>query len=112
MADAAESIGILQFALDSVVDQQQAIANNIANVNTPGFQADQVTFASSLAQALSEGGEASAQTVPEGLASGSNGNNVSLPTEMTLMQENDLENQTVVNSLDGQFAVLSDSITG
>ena len=112
MADAAESIGILQFALDSVVDQQQAIANNIANVNTPGFQADQVTFASSLAQALSDGGEASAQTVPEGLASGSNGNNVSLPTEMTLMQENDLENQTVVNSLDGQFAVLSDSITG
>ena len=112
MADAAESIGRLQFGLDSVVDQQQAIANNIANVNTPGFQADQVTFASSLAQALSEGGEASAQTVPEGLASGSNGNNVSLPTEMTLMQENDLENQTVVNSLDGQFAVLSDSITG
>ncbi len=112
MADAAESIGILQFALDSVVDQQQAIANNIANVNTPGFQADQVTFASSLAQALSDGGEASAQTVPEGLASGSNGNNVSLPTEMTLMQENDLENQTIVNSLDGQFAVLSDSITG
>ncbi len=112
MTDAAESIGILQFALDSVVNQQQAIANNIANVNTPGFQAEQVTFESSLAQALSGGGVASAQTVPEGLASGSNGNNVSLPTEMTLMQENDLQNQTVVNSLDGQFAVLSDSITG
>jgi hypothetical protein len=31
---------------------------------------------------------------------------------MTLMQENDLENQTVVNSIDGQFAVLSDAITG
>jgi len=112
MTDAAESIGILQFALDSVVDQQQAIANNIANVNTPGFQADQVTFQSSLAQALADGGAASAQTLPEGLASGSDGNNVSLPTEMTLMQENGLENQTIVNSLDGQFAVLSDSITG
>jgi flagellar basal-body rod protein FlgB len=112
VTDAAESIGILQFALDSVVNQQQAIANNIANQNTPNFQADQVTFQSSLAQALSAGGVASAQTTPEGLASGSNGNNVSLPTEMTLMQENDLENQTVVNSLDGQFAMLSDAITG
>ncbi len=112
MTDAAESIGILQFALDSVVDQQQTIANNIANEDTPNYQADQVTFQSSLAQALAGGGVASEQTVPEGLASGPNGNNVSLSTEMTLMQENDLENQTVVNSLDGQFAVLSDAITG
>jgi flagellar basal-body rod protein FlgB len=112
VTDAAESIGILQFALDSVVQQQQAIANNIANADTPNFQADQVTFQSSLSHALAGGGVASAQTVPEGLASASNGNNVSLPTEMTLMQENDLENQTVVNALDGQFALLSDAITG
>jgi flagellar basal-body rod protein FlgB len=112
MADATQSIGILQFALDSIVQQQQAIANNIANVDTPDYQADQVTFASSLANAVANGGEATAQSVPEGLSSGSNGNNVSLPTEMTLMQENDLQNQTVVNSLNDQFALLSDAITG
>jgi flagellar basal-body rod protein FlgB len=112
MADATQSIGILQFALDSVVQQQQTIANNIANVDTPGYQADQVTFESSLANAVASGGEATAESVPEGLSSGTNGNNVSLPTEMTLMQENDLQNQTVVNSLDDQFALLSDAITG
>ena len=50
-------------------------------------------------------------TTPEGLASGTNGNNVSLPTEMTLMQDNNLENQTVDNALSGQFAILSDAIT-
>jgi flagellar basal-body rod protein FlgB len=112
MTDATQSIGILQFALDSIVDQQQTIANNIANVDTPGYQADQVTFQSSLAAAVADGGVASAQSVPEGLSSGTNGNNVSLPTEMTLMQENDLQNQTVVNALDDQFALLSDAITG
>jgi flagellar basal-body rod protein FlgB len=111
VADAAESIGILQFALDAVVDQQQVIANNISNQDTPNFQADQVSFQSSLAQALQEGGSASVETSPEGLSSGTNGNNVSLPTEMTLMQENNLENQTVDNALSGQFAVLSDAIT-
>jgi flagellar basal-body rod protein FlgB len=111
VADATESIGILQFALDAVVDQQQTIANNISNEDTPNFQADQVTFQSSLAQALENGGAATVSTTPEGLASGTNGNNVSLPTEMTLMQENDLENQTVDNALSGQFAVLSDAIT-
>jgi flagellar basal-body rod protein FlgB len=112
MTDATQSIGILQFALDSVVEQQQTIANNIANVDTPGYQADQVNFQSSLANAVANGGEATAQSVPEGLSSGTNGNNVSLPTEMTLMQENDLQNQTVVNALDDQFALLSDAITG
>ena len=50
MSDATQSIGILQFALDSIVEQQQTIANNIANVDTPGYQADQVTFQSSLAE--------------------------------------------------------------
>jgi flagellar basal-body rod protein FlgB len=111
VADAAESIGILQFALDSVVDQQQVIANNIANQDTPDYQADDVTFQSSLAQALQDGGSAAESTTPEGLASGSNGNNVSLSTETTLMQENDLENQTVDNALSGQFAILSDAMT-
>ena len=111
MADAAESIGILQFALDAVVDQQQTIANNISNQDTPNFQANDVTFESSLAQALQTGGTATVQSSPEGLASGTNGNNVSLPTEMTFMQENDLENQTVDNALSSQFAILSDAIT-
>jgi flagellar basal-body rod protein FlgB len=111
VADAAESIGILQFALDAVVDQQQTIANNISNQDTPNFQANDVTFESSLAQALQTGGTATVQSSPEWLASGTNGNNVSLPTEMTFMQENDLENQTVDNALSSQFAILSDAIT-
>jgi flagellar basal-body rod protein FlgB len=111
VADAAQTIGILQFALDAVVDQQQVIANNISNEDTPDYQADQVTFQSSLSQALQDGGTAGVDVSPEGLASGSNGNNVSLPTEMTLMQENDLENQTVDNALSGQFSILSDAIT-
>ncbi len=110
MASATESIGILQFALDSLVNQQQVIANNIANQDTPGYQASQVTFESSLAQALQGGGVASAQTVPEGLPSASDGNNVSISTEMSLMVQNNLENQTVDNALSGQFTILSDAL--
>jgi len=111
MADATESIGILQFALDAVVYQQQAIANNMSNQDTPGYQANQVTFQSSLAQALQQGGTAAMAITPEGLASGTNGNNVSMPTEMTLLQENNLENKTVDNALSAQFAILSAAIT-
>lgn len=111
MADATDSIGILQFALDAVVTQQQVIANNIANQDTPGFQASQVSFQSSLAQALSQGGSASVSVTPEGLPSGTNGNNVSMATEMTLLQENNLQNKTIDNSLSAQFAILSSALT-
>ena len=111
MAGATESIGILQYALDAIVSQQQVIANNIANQDTPGYQASQVTFQSSLAAALQQGGTAVVSTTPEGLPSGTNGNNVSLTTEMTLLQENNLQNQTVDNALSAQFTILSAAIT-
>ncbi len=110
MASVTESIGILQFALNSTVSQQQVIANNISNLNTPGFQAEKVSFESSLAQALQQGGSAISQTVPEGLAAATNGNNVSLPTETTLMMKNNLENQTLDNAISGQFNILSNAM--
>lgn len=111
MADATDSIGILKFALDAVVAQQQSIANNIANENTPGYQAQEVNFQSELAQALAQGGSASINQSPEGLPSGTNGNNVSIANEMTLLQENTLENKMVDNALSGQFSILSAALT-
>jgi flagellar basal-body rod protein FlgB len=111
LAGATEAIGILQFALDAVVQQQQVIANNIANQDTGGYQANQVTFESSLAQALQSGGSASAQVTPEGLPSGVNGNNVSLSNEMTSMVANNLANQTIDNALSGQFTMLSNAMS-
>lgn len=110
MASATESIGILQFALDATVHQQQVIANNISNLNTPNFQAQKVSFESSLANALNQGGSATETTSPEGLLSGVNGNNVSLPAETTLLMENNLENRTLDNALSGQFTLVSDAI--
>ena len=110
MANVTESIGILQFALNATVTQQQVIANNISNLNPPNYQADKVSFESSLSQALKSGGVARIETLPEGLASGTNGNNVSLPTETTLMMKNNLENQTLDNAISGQFTIFSDAL--
>lgn len=112
MADAVQAISILNFALDAIQNRSQVIANNIANSGTPGFQASTVTFEGSLAGALQHGGPASAAVVPEGLASASDGNNVSLSAEMSLLSQTNLENQSVADSLNSQFAVLSSAITG
>ena len=53
-----------------------------------------------------------ATSTPEGLASGANGNNVSLPAELSLETETNLENQSVANSLSSEFATLSAAISG
>jgi flagellar basal-body rod protein FlgB len=112
VADAVQAINILNFALDAIQDRSQVIANNIANEDTPDFKANVVTFEGSLAGALEHGGVASADLVPEGLPSASNGNNVDLSAEMSLLSQNNLENQSVANSLNAQFSTLSSAITG
>jgi len=112
MADAVQSINILNFALDAIQQRQQTIANNISNQDTTGFQANVVDFENSLASALQNGGTASATTVPEGLASGTNGNNVSESAELSLESQTNLENQSVANSLNSEFSMLSTAITG
>ena len=112
MADAVQSINVLNFALDAIEQRQQTIANNIANQDTPGFQASVVDFENSLASAMQSGGTATSSTVAEGLASGTNGNNVSESAELSLEAQTNLENQSVANSLSSQFSMLSTAITG
>ena len=68
----------LNFALDGIQQRQQVIANNITNENTPDYQAKVVTFETSLADAVANGGTAVATVTPEGLPSGTNGNNVTV----------------------------------
>ncbi|MGA2528145.1 MAG: flagellar basal body protein [Acidimicrobiales bacterium] len=112
MADAIEAINVLGFALDAIQQRQQVIANNIANENTPGYQAQVVTFENSLANAVANGGTATATVSPEGLPSSSDGNNVSLPAELALESQTNLENQSVADSLNAQFAILSAAVSG
>ncbi len=112
MTDAIQSINVLNFALDAIQQRQQVVSNNIANQETPGYQANVVDFESSLANVEGEGGTASATTVPEGLTSGTNGNNVSLTAELSLEAQTNLENQSVANSLTSEFSMLSTAITG
>ncbi len=112
MTDAIQSINVLNFALDAIEQRQQVISNNVANQDTPGFQANVVNFESSLANAEANGGSAVATTVPEGLPSGTDGNNVSLTGELSLEAQTNLENQSVANSLTSEFSMLSTAITG
>ncbi|CAM5433307.1 flagellar basal body rod protein FlgB [Leifsonia shinshuensis] len=72
----------LTSALNGLSARQRAIANNIANVNTPGYTAERVSFEDALAASVARGdGHVSATTARSLEPTRLDGNNVNLDTE-------------------------------
>lgn len=83
-----ETINTIGQAMDVRMTNQRVIAANLANVDTPGYQAQAVDFKQSLANAIND---VSDPTVikPTGEASRSlDGNNVDLERELSNMTRN------------------------
>ena len=101
-------------AMQGLWAQQQAVANNVANINTPGYKAQNVNFESSLASAIAEGNPAAMQvtTTTSTAAGDQTGNNVDLATEMVAEQKASMQYQTMVQALNAKFQLLSVAIVG
>ncbi|MGY1689570.1 flagellar basal body rod protein FlgB [Geodermatophilus sp. SYSU D01105] len=99
----------LHAALSGLAGRQRVTADNIANVNTPGFLAGRVDFESSLKSQLGSG---RTPTVGSGTVARSleptntNGNNVNLDSETVIATETGLRYQLALNALDGKYSVL------
>jgi flagellar basal-body rod protein FlgB len=103
----------LHAALAGLAERQRVTADNIANVNTPGFLAGRVDFESSLRGALS-GGETPSVNGGSVLRSleptNTNGNNVNLDSETIIATETGLRYQLALNALDGKYNVLRNAL--
>jgi flagellar basal-body rod protein FlgB len=96
----------LKAALDGLAQRQRVTADNIANVNTPGFLAGRVDFESSLRGALAGGqNPASAVAVVARSLEPTNThcNNVNLDTETVSATETGLRYQLALNALDNKY---------
>ena len=99
----------LKAALDGLAQRQRVTADNIANINTPGFLAGRVDFESSLRGAIAGGDDpASANAVVARSLepTNTNGNNVNLDSETVIATETGLRYQLALNALDGKYSVL------
>jgi flagellar basal-body rod protein FlgB len=63
------TISALSSALDGLAQRQRAIADNIANVNTPNYHAKRVQFEEALADAVASGTGRATATVSEATTS-------------------------------------------
>jgi flagellar basal-body rod protein FlgB len=96
----------LHASLSGLAQRSRVTADNIANVNTPGFLAGRVDFESSLKGALRNGDtpQVNGGTTMRSLEpTNTNGNNVNLDQETLIATETGLRYQLALNALDGKY---------
>ncbi|GAA5025418.1 flagellar basal body rod protein FlgB [Terrabacter aeriphilus] len=106
MLDSVTSAALTS-ALNGLSQRQRAIADNIANVNTPGYHAQRVQFENALAASVRAGdGAVSASTSISEEPTRTNGNNVNLDTETLSNIDTVLRFQFASQALNGKFSAL------
>ena len=120
--NAFDYINVLNRAADAAWQRNEAISNNIANVDTPGYKRQDVAFESVLQQAL---GNNRYQYMDDKVANVNlsrlrgrayvdyanysyrlDGNNVDIENENVMLAENQLKYQGLISSINQEFTNL------
>ena len=109
------SSSALRVAAMGLAARQSAIANNIANIETPGYRARKVKFEQALSSAVADG-RSPAEVTPSVLTSLEptrlNGNNVNLDHETLQHIDTTMRYQLTMRALDGKYGMLREAIKG
>ena len=120
--NAFDYINVLDRAADAAWQRNEAISNNIANVDTPGYKRQDVAFESVLQQAL---GNNRYEAMDDKVANVNlsrlrgrayvdyanysyrlDGNNVDIENENVMLAENQLKYQGLISSINQEFTNL------
>lgn len=106
----SDAVGqVLATALDGVSLRQRVIADNIANVDTPGFRATSVDFETQLKAAISDGSfedgnpGVAVTTSPTDTPVGANDNNVDLRKETMAAVQSQFQYQILTRAVNDRF---------
>jgi flagellar basal-body rod protein FlgB len=102
----------LKVALEGLSLQRQASVDNLANMQTPGYQAKRVDFETALRRAFTAG-YAPVLSPTSSVADtpvATNGNNVAVDDELLVLSDNSMRQQLVVESLNARYRVLRTAI--
>jgi flagellar basal-body rod protein FlgB len=109
------SAASLRVAAAGLAARQSAIANNIANIETPGYKARKVEFEQALQGAIAKG-ESPAGVTPTVQTSLEptrlNGSNVNLDEETLSHIDTTMRYQLTMRALDSKYGMLRDAIKG
>lgn len=106
MFDSVSSVA-MRSALDALSMRSRVIADNVANIHTPGFLAGRVSFEDALAKAVSQGQGAVTARVNRSLEpTRTNGNNVNLDAETLLHIDTNLRYEVATRAINGHYSAI------
>lgn len=122
-------LNVLQKGLDAGALRQRVIANNVANINTPGFKKSYVSFEDQLKAAVQSSGGPMKGTHPLHIATSNavadpqvkqvkdttmryDGNNVDIDEEMVNLFTTVIQNDIYAQGLMDRFSILGNVISG
>src|SRR5262249_10894781 len=109
---------VLVKLLDVASLRHKVIAQNVANVNTPGYREQDVAFEEAFAKVYLEGDKHTALQVEPQIINGAggaervDGNNVEINQEMTRLSKNTLLYRTLAQLITSKLASMRSAITG
>ncbi|GAB7041809.1 MULTISPECIES: flagellar basal body rod protein FlgB [Catenuloplanes] len=104
----------LRIAVNGLAARQKAIANNIANIETPGYHAQKVKFEEALSHAVETGQPTRvAPSVDRSLEpTRLNGSNVNLDEETLSHVDTSMRYQLTLRALDSKYGLISTVLKG
>jgi flagellar basal-body rod protein FlgB len=116
METRAPNLALLAQVLDAAALRHRVIAQNIANVNTPGYHRREVAFEADLARALAAS-ESPANVKPHVVVVDDgpervDGNNVDIDNEMSALTKNSLLYQAAVQLITSRISSQRAAIAG
>jgi flagellar basal-body rod protein FlgB len=114
----------LRAAMSGLAARQRAIANNVANVDTPNFKASEVRFEDALKSAVSSGrpgstpdqaalnAAAARSTLVDATSLRADGNNVDIDREMAILGETNLTYSAITQVMATRLGILRNVISG
>ncbi|MCA9031614.1 MAG: flagellar basal body rod protein FlgB [Planctomycetaceae bacterium] len=116
MSNIHPQLNSLSHAADFASLRHRVLSRNIANVNTPNYQREDVEFAETFAEANKSGhahSHAELRIVKDNAPSDrADGNNVDIDAETSALQQNAMTYQTVVQLMAGHLQSIRTAIEG
>jgi flagellar basal-body rod protein FlgB len=103
----------LQMAVSGLALRQRVIANNLSNIETPGYLAGRVSFENELRTAVENGASPSSVTATTARSlepTRADGNNVNIDEEMLSHTNTVMSYQLALRGLDAKYGLLRDVI--
>lgn len=109
-------VEFLEAGLKAEALRQRTIANNVANLQTPGYRRIDVKFEQELAKAMASDGEIEPDELkaelyqPKNTVVNSNGNDVSLDVEVGEMVKNSIRHKAFIRLLNKKYSQIDEAI--